>query len=134
MSFDLSDPLEWNLVIRQDVLSINNQPIPPLPFIVESYEIVIGVKVPDKPTWKWGGYLNQRLIALPSSTAQLFGNLVQVDSWRLTCQIYQGIALDRDRPLPYSLQVTFPKYFRAATVECFARNDLNLPTPPIFVP
>jgi hypothetical protein len=131
---DLSNPLEWNLVIREAVSSVNNLPIPPLPFIVNSYEIVVGVKVADEPTWKWGGYLNQRVIALPSSTAQLFSNLVQTNAWRLTCQNYQAIALDRDKPLPYSLQITFPPYFRAAQVEVFARNDIDPDVDPIIVP
>jgi hypothetical protein len=127
MTIDLSDPLEWNIVYRDAVQADGDKPIPPISIPVNSFEIVVGIFVGGKPYWRWGGYLVQYVAQLPSSTAQLFplvSPLVQVQSFRLTCTAYQGLRLDNDKPLPYICRITLPKYFRAAQIELYARNDI----------
>jgi hypothetical protein len=125
MAIDLSNPLEWNLVLRNAYAAPSpTQRIPPILFTTSHHEIVVGVKVGDEPTWRWGGYLTERVIALPSSTALLFNNFVQIGSYRLTCQGYQAIDLNSALPLPFACQIEVPRYFRACQVEVFARNDI----------
>jgi hypothetical protein len=124
MAIDLSNPLEWNLVYREALQSDRDLPIPKFTFPVNSFEIVVGIKVSDRPNWRWGGYLVQYVKGKPSSTAQLFNDLVQVKAFRLNCLNYQALLLDNDKPLPFYCTITLPKYFRAAQVECYARNDI----------
>jgi hypothetical protein len=121
---DLHNPLEWNLIYREALASVNPLGgITPIIFPTSHHELVVGIKVADKPTWKWGGYLVEQVGVLPSSTAQLFPSLVQIHRYRLTCQQYQAIDLDPALPLPFFCTIEFPRYFRAAQVEVFARND-----------
>jgi hypothetical protein len=124
MAIDLSNSLEWNLILR-DAYSAPapGVRIPPILFTTTHHEIVVGVKVGDQPTWVWGGYLTERVAALPSSTALLFDTFVQVGNYRLTCQSYQAIDLSPALPLPFACQIQLPRYFRAAQIEVFARND-----------
>jgi hypothetical protein len=124
MSIDLSNPLEWNLVYRKALTAGPSGRITPIIFTTTHHQIVIGVKVENEPTWKFGGYLIEQVDALPSSTATLFPSLVRVGSYRLTCQQYQAIDLNPAIPLPFICQVEFPVWFKACTVEAFARNDV----------
>lgn len=124
MSIDLSNPLEWNLVYRNALVAGASGRITPAVFTTTHHQIVVGVKVPDEPTWRWGGYLTEQVDALPSSTAQLFGTLVQIGSYRLTCRQYQAIDLNPALPLPFVCQIEFPPYFRSCQVEAYARNDI----------
>jgi hypothetical protein len=118
---DLSNPLEWNLVYREALAAVGD--LTPIIFQTSHHEIVVGIKVADEPTWKWGGYLIEQVEALPSSTAQLFPDFIQIHRYRLTCQQYQAIDLDPALPLPFFCTIEFPRWFRAAQVEVFARND-----------
>jgi hypothetical protein len=124
MAIDISNPLEWNLVYRKALAASSGGRIAPIFFTTTHHELVIGVKVADKPSWRWGGYLIEQVDALPSSTAQLFNTLVQIGTYRLTCQQYQAIDLNPALPLPFVCKVEFPRYFRACQVEAFARNDI----------
>jgi hypothetical protein len=123
MAIDLSNPLEWNLVYRQALAAAPSGKITPIIFATTHHQIIVGIKVADEPTWKWGGYLTEQVEALPSSTAQLFNDLIQVKQYRLTCKQYQAIDLDPAIPLPFYCTIEFPYYFRACQVEVFARND-----------
>jgi hypothetical protein len=78
MSIDLSNPLEWNLVYSGSLSSVNDLRLAPVNFITTHHEIIIGIRVSGKPTWRWGGYLTEQIAALPSSTADLFTALVQI--------------------------------------------------------
>ncbi len=121
---DIHNPLEWSLIYKQSLVSVNSlSGIAPIVFPTTHHELVIGIKVADKPTWKWGGYLIEQVGIVPSSTAQLFPALVQINRYRLTCQQYQAIDLDPVLPLPFLCTIEFPQYFRACEVEVFARND-----------
>lgn len=120
---DLSNSLEWNLVYRQSLTAGASGRITPIIFQTTHHEIIVGVKVEDEPTWKWGGYLIEQIEALPSSTANLFNDLIQVAKYRLTCQQYQTIDLSPAIPLPFFCTIEFPPWFRDCQVEAFARND-----------
>jgi hypothetical protein len=124
MSIDISNSLEWNLVYRKDLIAGGSGRISPIAFVTTHREIVVGVKVEGKPNWRWGGYLIEQIDALPSSTAQLFGSLVQAGTYRLTCQRYQAIYLNPALPLPFICTIEFPRYFKSCKVEAFARNDI----------
>ncbi|WP_309737008.1 hypothetical protein [Chamaesiphon sp. OTE_75_metabat_556] len=124
MSIDISNPLEWNLVYRNSLVAGASGTITPVVFTSAHHEIIVGIKVADEPTWRWGGYLTAQVDALPSSTAQLFGSLIQIKSYRLTCRQYQSIDLNPALPLPFVCQIDFPRYFRSCQVEVFARNDI----------
>jgi hypothetical protein len=124
MAIDLSNPLEWNLVYRKDLIAGNSGRVSPIVFVTTHHQIVVGIKVADKPTWRWGGYLTEQVDALPSSTAQLFDSLIQIGSYRLTCQRYQALDLNPALPLPFICTVEFPRYFKQCSVEAFARNDI----------
>jgi hypothetical protein len=124
MSIDLSNPLEWNLVYSGSLSSVNDLRLAPVNFITTHHEIIIGIRVSGKPTWRWGGYLTEQIAALPSSTADLFTALVQIHQYRLTCQQYQAIDLDPAIPLPFICRIDFPPYFRACDVQVYARNDI----------
>lgn len=120
---DLSNSLEWNLVYRQSLTAGASGRITPIIFQTTHHEIIVGVKVEDEPTWKWGGYLIEQIEALPSSTANLFNDLIQVNKYRLTCEQYQAIDLSPAIPLPFFCVIKFPPWFRDCQVEAFARND-----------
>jgi hypothetical protein len=120
---DLSNPLEWNLVYRQDLVAAPSGTIAPITFGTTHHQIIVGVKV-DEPTWKWGGYLTEQIAAKPSSTATLFNDLILVHKYRLTCEQYQAIDLDPAIPLPFFCTVEFPRWFKSCTVEAWARNDV----------
>jgi hypothetical protein len=124
MAIDVSNPLEWNLVYRNALVAGASGRITPIVFTTTHHEIIVGVKVADEPTWRWGGYLTEQIDALPSSTAQLFDSLVQIGNYRLTCRQYQAIDLNPAIPLPFVCRIEFPKYFRACQVEAYARNDI----------
>jgi hypothetical protein len=124
MAIDLSNPLEWNLVYRQALAAAPSGRITPIIFQTTHHQIIVGVKVADEPTWKFGGYLSEQVEALPSSTAQLFPDLILIHRYRLTCQQYQAIDLDPAIPLPFFCTIEFPKWFRACQCEVFARNDI----------
>ena len=124
MSIDLSNPLEWNLVYRNALAAAPSGTITPIIFQTSHHQIIVGVKVADEPTWKWGGYLIEQIEALPSSTATLFNDLIQVNKYRLTCQQYQAIDLSPAIPLPFFCTIEFPRWFRACQVEVYARNDI----------
>lgn len=124
MSIDLSNSLEWNLVYRDALQAGSSGRITPIIFQTTHHEIIVGVKVGDQPTWRWGGYLTEQVAALPSSTARLFNDLVQINSYRLTCKQYQAIDLSPAIPLPFFCTIEFPPWFRACQVEVYARNDI----------
>jgi hypothetical protein len=124
MSIDLSDPLEWNLVYRQALTAAPSGTITPIVFVTTHHQIVVGVKVADEPTWKWGGYLTEQIEAKVSSTANLFNDLIRVGKYRLTCEQYQAIDLNPAIPLPFICTIEFPKWFRECQVEVYARNDI----------
>lgn len=121
---DLADPLQWNLVVRSNLVAGFSGRIAPQIFVTPHHEVVIGIKVAESPTWRWGGYLTEQVDALPSSTATLFDALVQVGSYRLTCRQYQAIDLTPALPLPLVCRIDFPPYFTACVLEVFARNDV----------
>lgn len=131
---DLTNPLEWNLITRQNLVANPPTRLRDLTFVTRDREIIIGISVPDEPTWRWGGYLTEQIPALPSSTAELFTALVAVASYRLSCRQYQGINLNPSLPLPRICTINFPPYFEAATVEVYERNDIDPIVPPIIVP
>jgi hypothetical protein len=124
MAIDIHNPLEWNLVYRKDLVAVPGGRVSPIAFVTTHHEIVVGVKVEGKPTWRWGGYLIEQIDALPSSTAQLFDSLVQIGTYRLTCQRYQALDLNPALPLPFICTIEFPRYFKSCRVEAFARNDI----------
>lgn len=121
---DLADPLQWNLIVRSNLVAGFSGRIAPQIFVTPHHEVVIGIKVVGQPTWRWGGYLTEQVDALPSSTAILFDSLVQVGSYRLTCRQYQAIDLSPALPLPLVCRVDFPIYFQDCSFEVFARNDI----------
>jgi hypothetical protein len=123
MSIDLADPAQWNLVDRRLLTAGTNGRIPDQSFVVSHNQIFVGVKVANEPTWNRGGYLIQYLMALPSSTADLFAAATQVAFYRLTCRNYQVINLVDATPKPYLCLVRLPPYFKACTLELYQRND-----------
>jgi hypothetical protein len=124
MAIDLSNPLEWNAVYKKNLVSANSKTsLNSISFTTSHHQLVIGIQVPNKPTWRWGGYLTEQVAALPSSTAQLFTALIAVKSYRLTCLQYQAIDLDPAIPLPFVCTISFPRHFRECNVEVYARND-----------
>jgi hypothetical protein len=123
MAIDISNPLEWNLIERQSIVSDYGWPFP-FVFQANFFEIAVGIRPKGKPDWHYGGYLNQKLIATPSTAAELGVNLVQVASFRLSCNQWQGIELADAQPFPYACQIVFPPYFRSVDVEIYGRNDL----------
>ena len=120
---DLSNPLEWNLVYRQSLTAGVSGRITPIIFQTSHHEIIVGVKVEDEPTWKWGGYLIEQVEFSPSSTAVLFNDLIRVNRYRLTCEQYQAISLDLAIPVPFFCTIQFPPWFDECDVEVYARND-----------
>jgi hypothetical protein len=124
MSIDLSNPLEWNLVYGGSPVANPDLSLRSVNFVTTGYQLIVGVRVTDKPTWRFGGYLTQQIAALPSSSAELFTALVRIKQYPLTCQQYQAIELDQAIPLPSICRIEFPKYFRQCDVQVYARNDI----------
>jgi hypothetical protein len=120
---DLADPGQWNLVDRRILTAGSNGRIPNQTFVISHNQIFVGIKVSDEPTWKFGGYLVQYVAALPSSTADLFTALTQINYYRLTAQSYQAIDLTPATPKPYVCIVRLPVYFKSCTLEIYQRND-----------
>jgi hypothetical protein len=120
---DLSNPAQWNLVFRRDLVAGNNR-IPSQTFVTNARQVFVGILVPEEPTWYRGGYLTQYLPALPSSTNDLFTALTQISNHRLTCRNYQIIELVWAQPSTSVCTIVLPPYFKQCQLEVFARNDL----------
>jgi hypothetical protein len=120
---DLSDPTQWNLITRRNLSSIDDKPLPAQSFVAGSNQLFVGIKVEDKPTWKFGGYLTQYIPQLVSSTNDLFPALTQIQRYPLVCRSYQAIALTNATPKTYVCQVQFPPWFRICILEVYQRND-----------
>lgn len=123
MSIDLSNPTQWNLVFRRDLVAGTTR-IPAQTFVTDARQIFVGILVPNEPTWYRGGYLTQYLPALPSSTNDLFTALTQVSNYRLTCRNYQAIELSAAQPSTSVCRIVLPPYFKECKLEVFERNDV----------
>jgi hypothetical protein len=124
MSIDLSDSNQWNLVFRRELVAAVGGRIPVQTFSTTARQVFIGIYVPDEPTWYRAGFLTQYIPALASSTNDLFTALTQVANYKLTCRNYQVIELQSSLPATSVCTILVPAYFRACTVEVFARNDI----------
>jgi hypothetical protein len=119
---DLSNPAQWNLVFRRDLVAGNTR-IPTQTFVTNAQQVFVGILVPDN-NWYRGGYLTQYLPALPSSTNDLFTALTQVSNYPLTCRNYQIIELLTVQPSTSVCTIVLPPYFKQCKVEVFDRNDV----------
>ena len=124
MTIDLTNPSEWNLVFRRDLVAETNGYIQKQSFVTSARSVFVGIYVPDEPTWYRGGFLTQYIAALPSSQSDLFTALTQVANFRLTCRNYQIVELLAVAPLPSVCTIDFPYYFNQCRVEVFARDDI----------
>jgi hypothetical protein len=123
MSIDISDPTQWNLVFRRDLVAVALR-IPKQTFTTTARQIFVGIYVPDEPTWYRGGFLTQYLPALPSTNADLFTAVTQVANYPLTCRNYQILELLVAAPATSICTIDFPPYFTSCTCEVFERNDI----------
>ena len=121
-AFDLTDPSQWNLVVRADLSRGTGASIPDRSFTCTSQNLVIGVFIADvRPTWNYAGRLIQYVSALPSSTAVNYSALTRVGKFPLALKSYQGLVLADANPRPFVCTVQFPKWFEACQLEVWQR-------------
>ncbi len=119
MAFDLSNPIDWNLVLKSNLSQPSALvPIQPVSFVVASNQLTIGIYVPSaKKTWFSAGRLKQYVAQLPSSTATNYTALTKVGEFLLGLKSYQGITLVDALPKPYVCIIEFPPYFKNCQLE-----------------
>lgn len=125
MTWDFSNNLNWDLVIRDTyrgqqsaTVPPSYSPIPPKLISLDSKVLLIGARNDKaKDTWYTAGWVSPRLNFSPSSTSQ-FGGLVQGYSrYKLSLNRLNLVRFDSFNLTPYAIELNIAKWHTEMLVE-----------------
>jgi hypothetical protein len=130
MSWDLTNNLNWDLVLRNTYKATANpnirsgfNPLPPVTVTVDRQVLLIGARNENaKPHWFLAATAYPRLLFSPSSTSQFLGIVqsqagIQLGLDRLTLVQFKDFYLS-----PYLLEIRIPKWHQEMLLEIWKYN------------
>jgi len=125
MSWDLTNNLNWDLVLRNTYKATVNpntrsgfNPIPPVTVTVDSYILLVGARNENaKPHWFLAATVYPRLLFSPSSTSQFLGIVQSQSGIRLGLDRLTLVQFKDFHLLPYLLEIRVPKWHEEMMLE-----------------
>jgi hypothetical protein len=117
---ELTSPLVWNVAFRQDLQSVNEEPIPRKSFLCPSNLLLIGCSsILAKPNWWLGCRLSINLMLGSVDSTSTFTGVTEIYRANIGLRQLKLLHWRAYQPRPYNVLLYIPVWLKQLSVEAY---------------